>query len=255
MNQSILAERRATSTSLPPPAEIKQTGRMLQGFQSNERRLILAECKPVTLRVGEVLYRPDQSQPYAYFPIDCIISILYITEDGHSAEMAMVGNDGLLGICSLLGGMTTPSWAIVQNPGRALRLRTPVLVNLFNSHASIRLQMLRYIQALMTQMSQTAACNRHHTIQQRLCRWLLLSSDRLGSAEIRMTQEMISNVLGVRREGVAEAAGRLQRAGLIAYRRGRITILDRAGLESICCECYAVISSEFDRLLSKPEIC
>jgi len=228
---------------------------MLQRVPKTERCLILAECKPVTLRVGEVLYRPDQPQPYAYFPIDCIISILYITEDGHSAEMALVGNDGLLGICSLLGGMTTPSWAIVQNPGRALRLRTPALVNLFNSNASIRLHMLRYIQALMTQMSQTAACNRHHSIQQRLCRWLLLSSDRLGSPEIRMTQEMISNVLGVRREGVAEAAGRLQRAGLIVYRRGRITLLDRHGLESICCECYTVICNELDRLLSKHEVC
>ena len=250
MNLSLRAERFATPF---PPAEIEQTSRMLEGFPTIERRLILDECKPVTLKVGEVLYRPDQLQPYAFFPIDCLISILYITEDGHSAEMALVGNDGLLGICSVLGGMTTPNWAIVQNPGRALRLRTPVLVNLFNSNVSIRLHMLRYIQALMTQMSQIATCNRLHSIQQRLCRWLLLSSDRLGSGEIRMTQEMISNVLGVRREGVADAAGRLQRAGLIACRRGRIAILDRAGLESICCECYAVICSEFDRLLLRSE--
>lgn len=247
MNNSLRLE------SCAGTAGIVRTGKLLDGFPEAERQLLLAQCKPVDLRVGEVLYQPDQPQPYAYFPIDCIISILYITEDGHSAEMALVGNEGLLGICSVLGGMTTPSWAIVQNPGRALRLRTPVLVDVFNSSACIRLHLLRYIQALMTQMSQTAACNRHHSIQQRLCRWLLLSMDRLDSAEIRMTQEMISNVLGVRREGVTEAAGRLQRAGLIANRRGRITILDRGALESICCECYEVVCNEFDRLVLRPE--
>jgi len=224
-------------------------GRLLDGLSATERQKILAHCKIVDLKVGDVLYRPDQPQPFAYFPVDCIISIVYITEDGHSAEMALVGNEGLLGICSVLGGMTTPSWAVVQNSGRALQLRTPMLVNLFNSNEGIRLHLLRYVQALMTQMSQTAACNRHHSIQQRLCRWLLLSMDRLDSCEIRMTQEVIANMLGVRREGVTEAAGRIQHDGLIAYRRGRITVLDRDALQDLCCECYGVVRNEFDRLL------
>jgi CRP-like cAMP-binding protein len=188
---------------------------------------------------------------HVYFPTTSIVSLLYVMADGASAEIAMVGNEGILGVSLFMGGETTPSRAVVQSAGYGYRLGAPLLKQEFNrAGAVLHLLLLRYTQALITQMAQTAVCNRHHSVEQQLCRWLLLSLDRLSTRELTMTQELIANMLGVRREGVTEAAGNLQRAGLIRYTRGRITVLDRARLEQEVCECYAVVKREFDRLLS-----
>jgi CRP-like cAMP-binding protein len=186
---------------------------------------------------------------YVYFPITSIVSLLYVMEDGASAEIAVVGNEGILGISLFMGGETTPSRAVVQSSGDGYRLKAQLLKDEFNRAGPMLHLLLRYTQALITQMAQTAVCNRHHSIDQQLCRWLLLSLDRLPSNELKMTQELIANMLGVRREGVTEAAGKLQNAGLIHYSRGHITVIDRAGLEARVCECYAVVKTEFDRLL------
>jgi len=203
----------------------------------------------VPMSLGDVLYEPDMPLRYVYFPTSCIVSMLYAMEDGASAEIAIVGNEGMLGISLFMGGETTPSRAVIQSAGHCYRLKAQLLKNEFGRFGAMLHLLLRYTQALITQMAQTAVCNRHHSIDQQLCRWLLLSLDRLSSNELAMTQELIANMLGVRREGVTQAAGKLQDAGLIRYRRGRIVVLDRPGLEARCCECYQVVKTEVDRLL------
>jgi CRP-like cAMP-binding protein len=203
----------------------------------------------VPLKLGASIYEAGRKQSYVYFPIDSIVSLLYVMNDGASAEIAVVGNEGLVGISLFMGGETTPSRAVVQSAGQAYRLRAKVMKSEFEFGGALQHLLLRYTQALITQMSQTAVCNRHHSIEQQLCRWLLLSADRLATNELRMTQELIANMLGVRREGVTEAAGKLQADELIEYSRGRITILSRPKLEKRVCECYAVVKTEYDRLL------
>jgi CRP-like cAMP-binding protein len=203
----------------------------------------------VSLKRGASVYEAGSRQAYVYFPTDSIVSLLYVMKDGASAEIAGVGNEGLVGIALFMGGETTPSRAVVQCAGHAYRLRAKLLKGEFEFGGALQHLLLRYTQALITQMAQTAVCNRHHSIEQQLCRWLLLTADRLPSNVLAMTQESIANTLGVRREGVTEAAGKLQEAGLIQYSRGRITIVDRAQLEKRVCECYAVVKKEFDRLL------
>jgi CRP-like cAMP-binding protein len=204
----------------------------------------------VPMPLGEALYESGGRLEHVYFPTTSIVSLLYVMEDGASAEIAVVGNEGILGIALFMGGETTPSRAVVQSEGFGYRLRAQLLKHEFNRAGHVMHLLLRYTQALITQMAQTAVCNRHHSVDQQLCRWLLLSLDRLPSNELTMTQELIANMLGVRREGVTEAAGKLQRAGLIHYSRGRITVIDRPGLERNTCECYAVVKKEFDRLLA-----
>lgn len=203
----------------------------------------------VTLKLGEVLYESGDQMRHAYFPTTAIVSLLYVLENGSSAEIAVVGNEGILGIALFMGGHTTPSRAVVQSKGNAYRLKANLLLDEFNRGGASHNLLLRYTQALITQMTQTAVCYRHHTVEQQLCRWLLLSLDRLHGNALDMTQELIANMLGVRREGVTEAAGRLQRDGLIQYSRGHIEILDREQLEGRVCECYQVVKTEFDRLL------
>jgi CRP-like cAMP-binding protein len=203
----------------------------------------------VDLALGQVLYESGGKMQYVYFPESCIVSLLFVLENGASAEIAVVGFEGMVGISLFMGGETTPSRAVVQSAGRCYRLRTQFLKDEFNNSPPVIHLLLRYTQALITQMTQTAVCNRHHSLDQQLCRWLLLSMDRLTTSHLVMTQELIANMLGVRREGVTEAAGRLQRAGLISYVRGHITVTDRAGLEARTCECYAVVKKEYDRLL------
>jgi CRP-like cAMP-binding protein len=216
-----------------------------------ERIFVHLELKPMTL--GEALYEAGGQLTHVYFPTDCIVSLLYVMEDGASAEIAVVGSEGIVGIALFMGGETTPSRAVVQSAGHAYRLRAQLLKEEFGRSGAVQHLLLRYTQALITQMAQTAACNRHHSVDQQLCRWLLLSLDRLKSNELRMTQELMANMLGVRREGVTEAAGKLQDAGLIQYTRGRIFVLDRSGLEARACECYGVVKREFDRLLPARE--
>jgi CRP-like cAMP-binding protein len=191
---------------------------------------------------------------HVYFPTDGIVSLLYVMKNGASAEIAIVGNEGVVGVALFMGGESTPSRAIVQSEGNSYRLRADYLREEFERGGTLQHLLLRYTQTLITQMAQTAVCNRHHTIEQQLCRWLLLSLDRLPSDELQMTQELIANMLGVRREGVTAAAGHLQNAGLIQYRRGHIKVLDRAGLERRVCECYGVVKAESDRLLQRPVV-
>ena len=202
--------------------------------------------------LGKALYEAGDVQKHVYFPIDCIVSLLYVMENGASAEIAVVGNEGLVGVSLFMGGESTPSRAIVQSAGSAFRLSAERLKVEFGRHGQMLLLMLRYTQSLITQMTLTAACNRHHTIDQQLCRWLLLSLDRLPSNQVAMTQELIGNMLGVRREGVTHAAGKLQKEGVIDYSRGVITVLNRLRLEKLCCECYSVVRRESDRLLPSP---
>lgn len=204
---------------------------------------------PVDLPLGQVIYESGDRLEHVYFPTTSIISLLYVMENGASAEIAIVGNEGIVGIALFMGGETTPSRAIVQSAGRAYRLSSVAMKEEFNRAGPMQRLLLRYTQALITQMAQTAVCNRHHSIEQQLCRWLLLSMDRLPTNELRMTQELIANMLGVRRSGVTEAALKLQNAGLIRYRHGHIEVLDRPGLEQRVCECYAVVKRECDRLL------
>ena len=202
----------------------------------------------VDLALGDVLYESGGALSHVYFPTTAIVSLLYVMENGASAEIAVVGNEGIVGISLFMGGESTSSRAVVQSAGQAYRLTAARIKEEFKRAPVLHL-LLRYTQALITQMAQTAVCNRHHTLDQQLCRWLLLSLDRLKGSELVMTQELISNMLGVRREGVTESATKLQKAGLIKYSRGRITVLDRAGLEARSCECYAVVKREYDRLL------
>lgn len=208
-----------------------------------------ALLESVDMPLGQVLYESGLSLAHVYFPIDSIVSLLYVMEDGSSAEIAVVGNEGLVGISLFMGGETTPSRAVVQSAGRGFRLAAHAMKTEFNRGGPVLHLLLRYTQALITQMAQTAVCNRHHSLDQQLCRWLLLSLDRLQGNELRMTQELIANMLGVRRGGVTEAALKLQTDGLIRYTRGNITVLDRPGLEQRSCECYAVVKKEYDRLL------
>jgi CRP-like cAMP-binding protein len=209
----------------------------------------LPQLEPVELPLGTVLYESGASMTYVYFPTNAIVSLLYVLESGASAEIAVVGFEGVVGISIFMGGGSTPSRAVVQSGGMGFRLRADAIKGEFERSGPVMHLMLRYTQALITQMTQTAVCNRHHSLDQQLCRWLLLSLDRLRSNELRMTQELIANMLGVRREGVTEAALSLQKDHLIRYVRGRITVLDRPGLEQRTCECYAVVKKEYDRLL------
>lgn len=209
----------------------------------------LPYLQPIDLPLGSVIYESGTSIQQVIFPTSAIISLLYVTQDGHSAEIAVVGYEGLVGISLFMGGKSTPSRAVVQSAGQGFSLKEKVLMQEFDRAGSAMHILLRYTQALITQMSQTAVCNRHHNLDQQLCRWLLLSLDRLPGRELIMTQELIANMLGVRREGVTEAAGHLHQAGLIQYHRGHITVLDRHGLEKRTCECYSVVKKEYDRLL------
>ncbi len=211
--------------------------------------------EPAELPLGKVLYESGCKLGHVYFPTSSIVSLLYVLEDGDSAEIAVVGKEGLVGVSLFMGGETTPSRAVVQSAGLGYRLKASLLMEAFNRSPAVVHLLLRYTQALITQMAQTAVCNRHHSLDQQLCRWLLLSHDRLSGDELLMTQELIANMLGVRREGVTEAAGQLQRDGLIRYQRGRITIIDRPGLELRTCECYAVVKREYDRLLPDVVAC
>jgi CRP-like cAMP-binding protein len=204
----------------------------------------------IDLPLGTVLYEAGDVLRHIYFPVDCIVSLLHMLADGSSAEIAVVGNDGLIGIALFMGGETTPNRAVVQSAGHAYRLPGQLLKDEFLRNGALQGLFLRYTQALITQMAQTAVCNRHHSVDQQLCRWLLLSLDRLSSNQLDMTQELIANMLGVRREGVTESAGKLQRLGIIHYQRGHITVLDRLRLEALCCECYAVVKKEADRLMA-----
>jgi CRP-like cAMP-binding protein len=225
-----------------------QRNYLLGALSSTERARLEPHLEAVDMPLGKVLYESGDVLRHVYFPIDSIVSLLYVMEDGASAEISVVGNDGLIGIALFMGGETTPSRAIVQSAGRAYRLDGKQLKEEFHRNGHLQELLLRYTQALITQMAQTAVCNRHHSVDQQLCRWLLLSLDRLSSNELTMTQELIANMLGVRREGVTEAAGRLQKLKVIRYARGKITVLDRPKLESLCCECYAVVKRETDRL-------
>ncbi len=210
---------------------------------------LLPSLEKVALPLGMVVYESGGVQGYVYFPTSSIVSLLYVLADGASAEIAVTGREGLVGIALFMGGETTPSRAVVQSAGEGYRLRASVLKKEFEGGGALQHLLLRYTQALITQMTQTAVCNRHHSVDQQLCRWLLLSLDRLPGNELMMTQELIANMLGVRREGVTEAAGRLQAEGLIHYRRGHISVLDRGRLETRVCECYAVVKKEYGRLL------
>ncbi|MGA8055340.1 MAG: Crp/Fnr family transcriptional regulator [Burkholderiales bacterium] len=225
------------------------TNRLLAVLPAADRERLAPELERVSMALGDVVYESGSRQDYVYFPTTAIVSLLYVMADGASAEIAVVGNDGMVGIALFMGGETTPSRAIVQSAGSAFRLSGQLLKREFARAGPMQHLLLHYTQALLTQMAQTAVCNRHHSVDQQLCRWLLLSLDRLPSNELAMTQELIANMLGVRREGVTEAAGELQRAGLIRYSRGHITVLDRPGLEARACECYAVVKRESDRLL------
>jgi CRP-like cAMP-binding protein len=222
---------------------------LLDALPDSDYERLAPHLELFPLKLGDVLYEPGAQMSYVYFPTTAIVSLLYVMENGASAEIAIVGNEGILGISLFMGGESTPSRAVVQSAGHAYRLSARLLKHEFARFGPLVHVLLRYTQALITQMAQTAVCNRHHTVDQQLCRWLLLSLDRLASRELRMTQELIANMLGVRREGVTEAAGHLQEAGLIQYRRGKITVLDRKGLEARSCECYQVVKTEFDRLL------
>ncbi|HIJ62596.1 MAG TPA: Crp/Fnr family transcriptional regulator [Rhodospirillaceae bacterium] len=209
----------------------------------------LPQLELVEMPLGRVLYESGDRLAHVFFPTTAIVSLLYVMEDGASAEIAVAGYEGIVGISLFMGGQSTPSRAVVQSAGYGFRLEASLMMQEFNRGGPVMHLLLRYTQALITQMSQTAVCNRHHSLDKQLCRWLLLSLDRLHSTNLVMTQELIANMLGVRREGVTEAAGRLQKAGLIRYQRGHITVLDREGLEQRSCECYAVVKSEYDRLL------
>ena len=229
----------------PSPVE----NHLLAQLPQAERDRWFPQLELIDMPLGKVLYEAGVTLKYVYFPTTAIISLLYVMENGASAEIAVVGNEGIVGISLFMGGESTPSRGVVQSAGKGYRLAAQPMKNEFNKAGPVLHLLLRYTQALITQMSQTAVCNRHHSLDQQLCRWLLLSLDRLQGSELVMTQELIANMLGVRREGVTEAALKLQKAGLIQYARGHITVLDRNGLQKRCCECYGVVKKEYDRLL------
>ena len=237
----------APEPSLPMP--IPKKNHLLESLPAAEWARLEPVLEKVDLPLGMVLYESGSVLSHVYFPTTAIVSLLYVMENGASAEIAVVGNEGIVGVSLFMGGESTPSRAVVQSAGKGYRLSAARIKTEFNLAGPVLHLLLRYTQALLTQMAQTAVCNRHHSLDQQLCRWLLLSLDRLQGNELVMTQELIANMLGVRREGVTEGALKLQRAGLISYSRGHITVLDRAGLESRSCECYAVVKKEYDRLL------
>lgn len=222
---------------------------LLAALPTSVQQRLFPLLEVVALPLGKVLYESGDTMRYVYFPTDSIVSLLYVMESGASAEISVVGNEGIVGVSLFMGGESTPSRAVVQSAGSAYRLAGQKLKDEFNRHSELMQLLLRYTQSLITQMAQTAVCNRHHSIDQQLCRWLLLSLDRLPDNKLTMTQELIANMLGVRREGVTEAAGKLQKLGVIDYCRGHITVLDRSRLEALSCECYAVVKRESDRLL------
>ena len=222
---------------------------LLASLAEHDYRALAEHLQWTTMPLGMAVYESGGTQGFVYFPIDSIVSLLYVLESGASTEIAVTGNEGLVGISLFMGGETTPSRAIVQSAGHGYRVSGTVLRKLFESSGDLQHLLLRFTQALITQMTQTAVCNRHHSVDQQLCRWLLLMLDRVSSNQVLMTQELIANMLGVRREGVTEAAGKLQSEGLIEYRRGRITVVDRPRLETRVCECYEVVRREYDRLL------
>ena len=222
---------------------------LLAALSEEVRQRVFAHLELTPLPLGNVVFESGDTVRHAYFPIDAIVSLLYVLESGASAEISVVGNEGVVGVAMFMGGESTPSRAIVQSGGHAYRIAGPRLKEEFNRHGELHQLLLRYMQSLIAQMAQTAVCNRHHSIEQQLCRWLLLSLDRVLGNELRMTQELIANMLGVRREGVTDAAGKLQKLGVIDYYRGRITVLDRPALEALSCECYEVVKKEADRLL------
>jgi CRP-like cAMP-binding protein len=229
----------------PGPRE----NQLLESFPDADYLALTAHLEPTLLPLGMAVYESGSPQGFVYFPTNSIVSLLYVLENGASTEIAVTGKEGLVGISLFMGGETTPSRAVVQSAGEGYRVRGAVLRKLFESSGDVQHLLLRFTQALITQMTQTAVCNRHHAVHQQLCRWLLLTLDRLASNDVLMTHELIANMLGVRREGVTEAAGKLQAMGLIEYSRGRIRVLDRARLEASVCECYAVVKREYDRLL------
>ena len=233
---------------MPSPHSPKQN-HLLDALPAADYARLLPHLELIPMPLGWAVYEAGGQMRYLYFPTTSIVSLLYVLENGASAEIAITGNEGLVGISLFMGGESTPSRAVVQSKGNGYRLRASVLKTEFALGGSLQYLSLRYTQALITQMAQTAVCNRHHTLDQQLCRWLLLSLDRLPGNELLMTQELISNMLGVRREGVTAAAGKLQADGLVKYSRGHIVVLDRPKLEKRVCECYAVVKKEFDRLL------
>ncbi len=222
---------------------------LLAALPKADRLRWLSQLEPIDMPLGQVLYESGGALSHVYFPTDAIVSLLYVMENGASAEIAVVGNEGIVGISLFMGGESTPSRAVVQSAGLGYRLKAQTVKEEFNRAGPVMHLLLRYTQALITQMAQTAVCNRHHSLDQQLCRWLLLSLDRLSGNELVMTQELIANMLGVRREGVTEAAFRLQKLGIIQYARGHIRVIDRPALEQRVCECYAVVKKEYDRLL------
>ncbi len=234
-----------TKPAVPDPKK----NHLLAALPRAEWKRWLPQLEVVDMPLGQVLYESGGTLTHVYFPVTSIVSLLYVMENGASAEIAVVGNEGIVGISLFMGGESTPSRAVVQSAGEGFRLPSEVIKGEFNHSGPVMHLLLRYTQALITQMAQTAVCNRHHSLDQQLCRWLLLSLDRLQGSELVMTQELIANMLGVRREGVTEGALKLQQAGLIRYARGRISVLDRPGLEKRTCECYAVVKKEYDRLL------
>jgi CRP-like cAMP-binding protein len=246
---SVSKQPSLSSLAMSPPRGPNQN-HLLAALPATEFERLSPHLEPVPLPLGEMLYEPGGKLQHAYFPTTAIVSLHYVMESGASAETAGVGNEGVVGISLFMGGDTTPSSAVVQTAGHAYRLEARLLKEEFDRGGLMQHLMLRYTQALITQMAQTAACNRHHSVEQQLCRWLLLTLDRMPTNELVMTQELVASMLGVRREGITEAAGKLQHAGFISYRRGHITVLERSGLETRVCECYAVVKKELNRLLS-----
>ena len=232
---------------MPPP--FPRENHLLAALPPEDYARLEPHLEMVPMPLGKVVYESGVQMRHVYFPTTSIVSMIYVMEDGSSAEIAIVGHEGIVGVSLFMGGETTPSRAVVQSAGEAYRLPGRILKDEFERGGKLQHLLLRYTQALLTQIAQTAVCNRHHTLDHQFCRWLLLSMDRLPSNKLIMTQELIANMLGVRREGVTEAAGNVQKAGLIEYHRGQITVLDRPGLEARVCECYAVVKKEFDRLL------
>ncbi len=226
-----------------------QQNAIFAALSAAERGRLAAELELVALKLGQVLYESGETMGHAYFPVDCVVSILYVMQNGESAEIAVVGNEGMVGIALFMGGESTMSRAIVQNAGHAYRLKAQVLKDQFNSNGALSRLLLMFASALITQMVQTAACNRHHPVDQQLCRWMLLSLDRLPSNQITMTEKLLANMLGLDSREVFKSANVLQKAGLISYDKGEITVLDRAGVERRSCECYSVVKRESDRLL------
>ena len=237
------------ATLLTTPAADPRTNQLLAALPLAEWQRWQPQLEAVELPLGQVLYESGSTLGHVYFPTTAIVSLLYVMQNGASAEIAVVGREGIVGVALFMGGESTPSRAVVQSAGHGFRLNAKAVKREFEASPAVMHLLLRYTQALITQMAQTAVCNRHHSLDEQLCRWLLLSLDRLSGSELHMTQELIANMLGVRREGVTEAALKLQKAGLIQYSRGRILVLDRPGLEQRSCECYAVVKKEYDRLL------